>query len=75
MNFNDSRPNEWKVTGSVSPKLKDAEGRPPHTLQNEVVGLLGYGQIGRLNPQDVVTNHKLTVIRSKNCNPLPRTGL
>ncbi|TDZ29986.1 Glycerate dehydrogenase [Colletotrichum spinosum] len=42
-----TRPNPWRATGSMSSLLLDADGRPPHTCANEVVGMIGYGPIGQ----------------------------
>ncbi|WQF78582.1 Putative D-isomer specific 2-hydroxyacid dehydrogenase, catalytic domain-containing protein [Colletotrichum destructivum] len=47
MDHDDTRPNPWRAKGSMSSLLLDAEGRPPHTCGNEVVGVIGYGPIGQ----------------------------
>ncbi|TEA14608.1 Glycerate dehydrogenase [Colletotrichum sidae] len=47
MSHSATRPNPWRATGSMSSLLLDADGRPPHTCANEVVGMIGYGPIGQ----------------------------
>ncbi|KDN63371.1 putative D-isomer specific 2-hydroxyacid dehydrogenase [Colletotrichum sublineola] len=47
MDHDGARTNPWRAKGSMSSLLLDAEGRPPHTCGNEVVGMIGYGPIGQ----------------------------
>jgi hypothetical protein len=47
MDFDDSRINNWKATGSMASSLQGTDGRAPHTCRNEVVGVFGYGAIGK----------------------------
>ncbi|ROT35807.1 glycerate dehydrogenase [Sodiomyces alkalinus F11] len=47
LQYDDTRPNLWKEKGSMSSVLRDSEGRPPRTCQNETVGIMGYGPIGQ----------------------------
>ncbi|KAF6796530.1 Glycerate dehydrogenase [Colletotrichum sojae] len=47
MNHSPTHDNPWRATGSMSSLLLDADGRPPHTCGNEVVGLIGHGPIGQ----------------------------
>ncbi|KAI8652850.1 hypothetical protein NCS57_01350600 [Fusarium keratoplasticum] len=43
----DHSPNAWASSGSMSNILKDAQGEPPHTCGNEIVGILGFGALGQ----------------------------
>ncbi|KAK3941335.1 hypothetical protein QBC46DRAFT_382942 [Diplogelasinospora grovesii] len=45
--FDSSRVNEWKSKGSVAHLLHTPEGKPPPTCSQEVVGMIGYGLIGK----------------------------
>ncbi|KAH7116563.1 D-isomer specific 2-hydroxyacid dehydrogenase [Dactylonectria estremocensis] len=45
--YGPSQVNSWKATGSMSSLIKDAQGRPPHTCENETVGIIGFGAIGQ----------------------------
>ncbi|KAF4807328.1 Glycerate dehydrogenase [Colletotrichum siamense] len=47
MDHSPAHANPWRTKGSMSSLLLDAEGRPPHTCGNEVVGMVGYGPIGQ----------------------------
>ncbi|KAF9872769.1 glycerate dehydrogenase [Colletotrichum karsti] len=47
MDHTPSRANPWRTTGSMSSLLLDADGRPPRTCGNEIVGMIGYGPIGQ----------------------------
>ena len=38
---------EWKAKGSVTYKMRDGEGKPPLTCGEEVIGILGYGALGK----------------------------
>ncbi|KAI2631185.1 D-isomer specific 2-hydroxyacid dehydrogenase [Xylaria nigripes] len=39
--------NAWKREGSLAYKMQTANGNPPLSLRQEVVGIIGYGHIGK----------------------------
>ncbi|KAI0484982.1 hypothetical protein GGR56DRAFT_669483 [Xylariaceae sp. FL0804] len=39
--------NRWKRDGTIAPMMQTANARPPCSLGEEVVGIIGYGNIGR----------------------------
>ncbi|KAI0483108.1 D-isomer specific 2-hydroxyacid dehydrogenase [Xylariaceae sp. FL0804] len=43
----ESQTNEWKQKGSVAYKMQTANGRAPPSIEEEVVGIIGYGNIGK----------------------------
>jgi hypothetical protein len=43
--------NAWKREHSVAYKMETANGRPPLSLEQEVVGIIGYGLIGMFDPE------------------------
>ncbi|ROW07393.1 hypothetical protein VMCG_03855 [Cytospora schulzeri] len=40
-------PNVWKTRGSMNGLMRDGTGAPPRTCAQEVVGIVGYGAVGR----------------------------
>lgn len=42
-----TRRGDWKATSSITPSMRDGEGNPPLTCQEEVCGVVGYGSIGK----------------------------
>ncbi|KAF3015108.1 hypothetical protein E8E14_012724 [Neopestalotiopsis sp. 37M] len=39
--------NSWKREGSIAYKMQTANGQPPLSIEQEVVGIIGYGSIGK----------------------------
>ncbi|RWA08406.1 hypothetical protein EKO27_g6689 [Xylaria grammica] len=39
--------NSWKRQGSIATKMQTANGHPPYSIDEEVVGIIGYGCIGK----------------------------
>jgi lactate dehydrogenase-like 2-hydroxyacid dehydrogenase len=42
-----TQPSEWKSKGSVSHYMRLPDGMPPLTCKEEVMGVIGYGGLGR----------------------------
>ena len=42
-----AQPSEWKTKGSVNQHMRLPDGMPPMTCKDEVMGVIGYGGIGR----------------------------
>lgn len=42
-----SQPSEWKREGSVNKYMRLPDGAPPLTCRDEVMGVIGYGGLGR----------------------------
>ena len=52
---------EWKKKSSLTSVLNGRDGRPPMTCQDETVGIIGYGSVGRSLHIERMRIHKLTV--------------
>ncbi|KAF2864914.1 glycerate dehydrogenase [Massariosphaeria phaeospora] len=70
-------PSEWKTHGSLGKHLKFADGKPPLTCGDEVLGVVGYGGLGGCN-NPVVVSRQLTTdgggCRQAHCSPRTRPG-
>ncbi|CAN9115859.1 unnamed protein product [Alternaria sp. RS040] len=42
-----AQPSEWKTKGSVNQHMRLPDGMPPMTCKDEVMGVIGYGGIGK----------------------------
>ncbi|KAF1982121.1 hypothetical protein K402DRAFT_397854 [Aulographum hederae CBS 113979] len=42
-----SVPSEWKAKGTLSHIMRDARGNPPVSCEDETVGIIGYGALGK----------------------------
>jgi lactate dehydrogenase-like 2-hydroxyacid dehydrogenase len=42
-----TRKGDWKATSSITPSMRDGDGNPPLTCQEEICGIVGYGSIGK----------------------------
>ncbi|KAF1952158.1 glycerate dehydrogenase [Byssothecium circinans] len=40
-------PSVWKQNGSLNPYMRYADGKPPLTCRDEVMGVVGYGALGK----------------------------
>lgn len=52
---------EWMKKSSLTSVLKGPDGRPPMTCQDETVGIIGYGSVGRSLHQKRSRTYTLTV--------------
>lgn len=48
-----AQPSEWKRKGSVNSYMTLPDGKPPLTCKDEVLGVIGYGGLGKLFPNPV----------------------
>jgi lactate dehydrogenase-like 2-hydroxyacid dehydrogenase len=51
LDFDRQRPNAWKQKGTLLPKVKDVNLKSPNTCTQEIVGMIGYGIIGKFHSQ------------------------
>ena len=62
---------EWKTNGTLHPRLRISDGKPPLLCGQETLGILGYGVVGRrvetlaraLGMKVIVSDHKGVVPR------------
>jgi len=45
-----AQPSEWKSKGTVNRHMRFPDGTPPITCKDEVMGVIGYGGLGRFYP-------------------------
>lgn len=50
-------PSEWKTRGSVNTYMRLPDGAPPLTCKDEVMGVVGYGGLGRLTKSGLDIHH------------------
>ncbi|RAK98728.1 Formate/glycerate dehydrogenase catalytic domain-like protein [Aspergillus ibericus CBS 121593] len=63
---------EWKTNGSLRPRLRMSDGKPPLLCPQETLGILGYGYLGQrvetlaraLGMRVIVSDHKGVIPRS-----------
>ncbi len=46
-NVDERGENSWKRQGSIAFKMQTANGSPPLSVEQEIVGIIGYGHIGK----------------------------
>lgn len=48
------QPSEWKREGSINKYMRLPDGNPPLTCKEEVLGVVGYGGLGKIGSSGVV---------------------
>lgn len=60
--FAPGRPNQWKAKSSLNAWMNDSSGKSPRTCSEEVAGIIGYGAVGKLLPDEKPPRLILTLL-------------